>query len=79
MKIYRLVLSTVGVVFVEADRHAVEDGILCFYREDSIIAEYAQGLVRDVTEPTAITQRVGMFSRGGGSRSPSDDAGNAQS
>ena len=63
MKTYRLVLNTVGVVFVEADRHAVEDDMLRFYRGDSMIAEYSKGLVKDVTEPTTITQRIGMFAR----------------
>lgn len=50
MKVYRVVLSSVGAVHVEADRYEGDDSLLRFYRGDSIIAEYPASLVKEVSE-----------------------------
>lgn len=64
MKTFKVALSTAGVVFVEADRHETEGTMICFYRGDSKIAEYASTSVKEITEQT-LTQKIGMFARGG--------------
>ena len=60
MKTYRLALSIGGVVFVDADRHVVEGGRICFYRGDTICAQYAPTSVTDISERQN-TQRVRLF------------------
>lgn len=65
MKTFKLSLNTSGVVFVEADRYAAEGTLVCFYRGESKIAEYASASVKEINEQT-LTQRIGLFRRGGG-------------
>lgn len=49
MKVFRVLLGSVGVTHVEADRYE-QDGLVRFYREDTVIAEYPLSLVKEVTE-----------------------------
>jgi hypothetical protein len=61
VKVFRVVLSVGGVVFVQADRFQAEGSMVRFYRGESVIAEYPCTSVKeDITEPTA-TQRIGLF------------------
>jgi hypothetical protein len=50
MKVYRVVLSSVGAVHVEADRYEDDDSLVRFFRGDSVIAEYPAPLVKEVGE-----------------------------
>jgi hypothetical protein len=50
MKVYRVVLSSVGAVHVEADRYERDDSLVRFFRGDSVIAEYPAPLVKEVSD-----------------------------
>ncbi|QIF01708.1 hypothetical protein [Roseimicrobium sp. ORNL1] len=50
MKVYRVVLSSVGAVHVEADRYEGDDSLVRFFRGDSVIAEYPASSVKEVGE-----------------------------
>ena len=47
MKEYRVVLSVEGEILVEAERYEWADGLIRFYRADSMIAEYPAGSVME--------------------------------
>lgn len=49
MKVYRVLLCSMGVTHVEADRFE-RDAIVRFFRDAVVIAEYPASLVKEVTE-----------------------------
>jgi hypothetical protein len=61
MKTFRLSLSIGSVVLLEAERHEVRDGMMYFYRDGVMVAEYAQASVTEISEATVPTQKIGLF------------------
>lgn len=49
MKVYRVLLCSMGVTHVEADRFET-DAIVRFFRDTVVVAEYPASLVKDVSE-----------------------------
>jgi hypothetical protein len=49
MKVYRVLLCSMGVTHVEADRYET-DAIVRFFRDAVVVAEYPASLVKDVSE-----------------------------
>jgi hypothetical protein len=55
MKTYRVVLTSLGTVLVEADSAVEENGVLCFLRAGTVHARYALATVKYYEEFPAIS------------------------
>lgn len=61
MKTYRVALSIGGVVFVQADQYEEVEGMIRFYRGESMVAEYPCSSVKEDIAEKTLTQRIGLF------------------
>lgn len=50
MKTYRIVLSSLGVIFVDAESYSETETALIFHRGGMVFAEYPRAMVRELTE-----------------------------
>lgn len=50
MKVFRVVMSSVGTTFVEADRYEKDADYVLFFRGEFEFARYPTAMVKEITE-----------------------------
>ena len=62
MKTYRILLRSLGAVFVDAENCSETETTIAFYRGGLVSAEYPRAMVKEVTEMTGHQGRGGHSS-----------------